>query len=108
MVEEEEPTVLPGELEAGEIVVESGEGIALKGDRYQFKVKITNRSRYTISQVTVLLTSFPSSLELLSKRVIEIPNIGPSGDFEAPTFFFEAPTFGSNLFRKKCGQLIVF
>ncbi|NHJ15056.1 MAG: hypothetical protein EAX95_15345 [Candidatus Thorarchaeota archaeon] len=66
-------------------VLRGGEFI---GNRMRFKVKVLNESKYTITDITVYILSFPTrSLKLTGKDDVRIPKIGPEG-FVSPHFDF--------------------
>ena len=70
--------------------VEVTRGGIIKGGKYIYKVKVLNNSNSVITDVKVLLTSYPSdSMVLLEDEVQKRNKIGPRGDLIALTFSFK-------------------
>jgi len=70
--------------------VEVTRGGIIKGGKYIYKVKVLNNSNSVITDVKVLLTSYPSdSMVLLEDEVQKRNKIGPRGDLVAMTFSFK-------------------
>jgi len=71
-----------------EMGVEALRGGEFVGNRFRFKVKVANNSKYIVSDVMVALLSYPKdSLRLDGDSSKSIPRIDPEG-FRSPTFEF--------------------
>ncbi|MFW9981939.1 MAG: hypothetical protein ACFFE3_08495 [Candidatus Thorarchaeota archaeon] len=69
--------------------VEARRGGEFIGNRMRFKVKVLNQSKYTITDVTVFLISYPTETLKISSdhNSARFPKIEPEG-FRSPTFDF--------------------
>ncbi len=82
---ESETTFLPIQPTEPVDILRGGEFV---GNRLKFKVKVLNRSKYVVTDVTVSLVSYPrDALTLEGPPVKVIAKIDPSG-FVSPTFDF--------------------
>ncbi|NHI94859.1 MAG: APC family permease [Candidatus Lokiarchaeota archaeon] len=73
--------------------VEVTRGGIIKGGKYIYKVKVVNNSNSVITDIKILITSFPSdSMVLLEEEVQKRNKIGPRGDLVAVTFSFKPTT----------------
>ena len=71
-----------------EMGVEALRGGEFVGNRFRFKVKVANHSKYIVSDVAVAILSYPSdSLRLDGEQSKSVPRIDPEG-FRSPTFEF--------------------
>ncbi|UCE09892.1 MAG: hypothetical protein JSW61_13110 [Candidatus Thorarchaeota archaeon] len=80
------PTPVPESESKG--AVKALRGGEFLGNRMRFKVKVLNETRFTITDVTVFLLSYPqSALVLRSDNDVFFPKIEPNG-FRSPYFDF--------------------
>ncbi|MFX1484091.1 MAG: hypothetical protein ACFFCP_13000 [Promethearchaeota archaeon] len=79
----------PPALDDQREVVEARRGGEFIGNRMRFKVKVLNNTKYTITDVTVFLISYPSKALRINHedRNVSFPKIEPEG-FRSPTFDF--------------------
>ena len=85
-----EKAELSEKFKSSQITILRGGNWKIEGNRsvFVYKAKVNNNSEYLISNIQVLITSFPSSLEIL-KEFHKISSLKP-GSFESPSFNFKA------------------